>query len=581
MSQSAINQSAVSNVDATAPATAAAPAHRPVHNARLVFAVVFVVGMLLNLANAFHGQLWFDESYSTALVQHGFADIWRIGSADVHPVLYYWVLHLVYLAFGPSLVAYRSFSLVCTAALALLGWTHVRRDCGERAGILFATFVLFSPWTMIESVDIRMYAWAALLVGVTLIYTRRVAATVVAGENAPLSWWTIAFACALASAYSHYYAAMAAFCCMVVLLVACVAACRHGNRAPVARFVAGAVLCLVGYLPWIHAAATQVSGVSSSYWITFSFPFTLFDFVGFPLRADTLISVGLDGNQGVFWQVATLLLRACFWVALVVALADLIRRCCIASVRRNAVHVAAKAAEKDLGLTSGALSAVPSRLDHVAATLVDPLAAAAVVFFGTMLLSGAASVAMRQSIMMQRYMHCATAGMALLFATQFDRMGGRRLATLGAVCFVLLGGVTSYWNAQSNYSPTNNEVVDYYREVTRDADGNVLLVFSAGDIGDNICAVGPLSQLVPEAHVHIPDVAPSYEAYTPQATLSSDLPALLDGYHGEFVYVSNGNADENDDIQQFADECDATVVSTEQFWRPYRSNVWTISVMRK
>ena len=35
-------------------------------------------------------------------------------------------------------------------------------------------------------------------------------------------------------------------------------------------------------------------------------------------------------------------------------------------------------------------------------------------------------------------------------------MGGRRLATLGAVCFVLLGGVTSYWTAQSNYSPTNN-----------------------------------------------------------------------------------------------------------------------------
>lgn len=581
MSHSATNQPAVSNVDASTPAIAAATTHRPVHHAGLVFAVVFVVGMLLNLANAFHGQLWFDESYSTALVQHGFADIWRIGSADVHPVLYYWVLHLVYLVFGPNLVAYRGFSLACTAALALLGWTHVRRDCGNRAGILFAAFVLFSPWTMIESVDIRMYAWAALLVGVTLIYTRRVAAAVVAGENAPLSWWTIAFACALASAYSHYYAAMAAFCCMVVLLVACVAAFRHGNRAPVAHFAVGAVLCLVAYLPWIHAAATQVSGVSSSYWITFNFPFTLFDFVGFPLRADTLISVGLDGNQGVLWQVATLLLRLCFWVVLVVALADLIRRCCIAGVRRNAVHVAAQAAEKDLDLTPGALAVVSNRLDHAAAMLADPLAAGAVVFFGTMLLAGAASVAMHQSIMMQRYMHCATAGMALLFAIQFDRMGGRRLAAFGVTCFMLLGGVTCYWNAQSNYSPTNDEVVDYYREVTHDAAGNVLPVFSAGNIGDNICAVGPLSQLVPEARVYIPDVAPGYEAYTPHAALSPDLPALLDGYHGEFVYVSNGNADENDDIRQFADECDATVVSTEQFWRPYRSNVWTISVMRK
>ncbi len=581
MSQSAINKSAVSNVDAAAPTTAAAPAHRPVHHARLVFAAVFVVGMLLNLANAFHGQLWFDESYSTALVQHGFADIWRIGSADVHPVLYYWVLHLVYLAFGPSLVAYRAFSLVCTAALALLGWTHVRRDCGNRAGILFAAFVLFSPWTMVESVDIRMYAWAALLVGVTLIYTRRVAAAVVAGENAPLSWWAIAFACALASAYSHYYAAMAAFCCMLVLLVVCVAAARHGRRIPVARFAVGAVLCLAAYAPWIHAVASQVSGVSSEYWITFTYPDTLLDFLQYPIRADAVFSVAFYGNQGPVWQAVTKLLCYGFWLVLAIALLDVARRLCIAGVRRNAVRVAAQAAEKDLDLTAGSLSVVPSRLDHVATMLVDPLAVAAIAFFGTMVLAGAASVAMHQSIMMQRYLHCATAGMALLFATLFDRMGARRVVALGVACFMLLGGINRYWNMRSDYSPINNEVVDYYREVTHDAAGNVLPVFSSEEIGDNICAVGPLSQLVPEARVHIPDTVPGYEAYAPQVTLSPDLPALLDGYHGEFVYVSNGNADENDDIQQFAEECDATVVSTEQFWRPYRSNVWTISVMRK
>ncbi len=581
MSHSATNQPAVSNVDASTPAIAAATTHRPVHHAGLVFAVVFVVGMLLNLANVFHGQLWFDESYSTALVQHGFADIWRIGSADVHPVLYYWVLHLVYLVFGPSLVAYRGFSLACTAALALLGWTHVRRDCGNRAGILFAAFVLFSPWTMVESVDIRMYAWAALLVGVTLIYARRVAAAVVAGENAPLSWWAIAFVCALASAYSHYYAAMAAFCCMVVLLVACVAAARHGRRTPVARFAVGAALCLVAYAPWIHAVASQVSGVSSEYWITFIYPDTLLDFLQYPIRADAVFSVAFCGNQGPVWQAVTKLLCYGFWLVLSIALLDVARRLCIAGVRRNAVRVAAQAAEKDLDLTAGSLSVVPSRLDHVATMLVDPLAVAAIAFFGTMVLAGAASVAMHQSIMMQRYLHCATAGMALLFAILFDRMGGRRLAAFGVACFMLLGGVTCYWNAQSNYSPTNDEVVDYYREVTHDAAGNVLPVFSAGNIGDNICAVGPLSQLVPEARVYIPDTAPGYEAYAPQATLSPDLPALLDDYHGKFVYVSNGNADENDDIQQFADECGATVVSTEQFWRPYRSNVWTISVMRK
>lgn len=545
--------------------TAGAPGETESHTrrARLTFLVVFVAGVLLNSADAFHNQLWFDESFSTALAQHSFADIWRIGSLDVHPVLYYWVLHVVYLAFGNSLVAYRLFSMACTAALALLGWTHVRRDTNDGVGIMFSAFVLFSPWSLAESEDIRMYAWAALLVGITLIYTRRLAAAALANSPVPTRWWAFAFTAALASAYSHYYAAIAAFCCMVVLLVASIHAARSGRRKPLRCFVIGALACLAAFAPWICTVATQVSAVSSSYWIPFVFPDTVFDYLAYPLRADMLISLGLDGNYGLFWKLLTQALRYAFLLVLALSELTLIRSMRMA---RRGSHASGPAASR--------------RLERLARALATPLGSAATVYFGTILLAMAASLTMRQSIMLQRYLHCAAAAMALLFAMLLSRFDRRRLVAMGVLCFMLLGCVDRYWSFQVGYSPENAEAVDYYRQATHAADGETIPVCSAGDVGDNFQAIGPLSQLVPDARISTTDEVPAYEAFSPVVALVHDPSEGLADYHGDFVYVSVGDKGYMG-MRDFAGRCGATVVSTRQFRRPYHDNTWTISVLSK
>lgn len=62
--------------------------------------VVLALGSAFVLVGAFHGYIWFDESYSVAIANHSFSEIWRIGSGDVHPVLFYWALHALNLVFG-------------------------------------------------------------------------------------------------------------------------------------------------------------------------------------------------------------------------------------------------------------------------------------------------------------------------------------------------------------------------------------------------------------------------------------------------------------------------------------------------
>ena len=137
--------------------------------------VVLALGSAFVLVGAFHGYIWFDESYSVAIANHSFSEIWRIGSGDVHPVLFYWALHVLNLVFGQNILAYRLFTVLGSVALASLGYTHVRRDFGWKPGVLFTAFVLFIPYTAIMSTEIRMYSWATFSVMLCALTAWRIA----------------------------------------------------------------------------------------------------------------------------------------------------------------------------------------------------------------------------------------------------------------------------------------------------------------------------------------------------------------------------------------------------------------------
>ena len=70
---------------------------------------VIILGIIFLSICAFHTTLWFDESYSVAIAKHNFADIWNITGNDVHPPLYYWALHIIFLIFGNNILAFRIF----------------------------------------------------------------------------------------------------------------------------------------------------------------------------------------------------------------------------------------------------------------------------------------------------------------------------------------------------------------------------------------------------------------------------------------------------------------------------------------
>ena len=106
---------------------------------------VIVIGIIFVSLGAFHGNVWFDEAYSVGMARQTFGEIWTIGGNDVHPVLYYWLLRIINLVVGQSIMAYRIFSVIPIAIMIILGYTHIRKDFGEKTGFIFSFLAAFLP----------------------------------------------------------------------------------------------------------------------------------------------------------------------------------------------------------------------------------------------------------------------------------------------------------------------------------------------------------------------------------------------------------------------------------------------------
>ena len=226
---------------------------------------VIVIGIMFVSLGAFHSNLWFDESYSVGLARHTFGEIWSIGGHDVHPILYYWMLRIVYLITGGTIMAYRIFSVIPIAIMIILGYTHIRKDFGEKTGFIFSFLSAFLPEMAQYAIEIRMYSWAILAVTILAIYAYRLT------KEDNTKNWIIFGLSSLASIYLHYYGLMAAGLINVFLLIYLIVKRRKKGIIFIISF---GILQGLAYLPWLVNFATQLSNVSSGYWIGFSFPKT-------------------------------------------------------------------------------------------------------------------------------------------------------------------------------------------------------------------------------------------------------------------------------------------------------------------
>ena len=221
--------------------------------------IILIIGSLFVLASIFHTNIWFDEAYSVGMANQSLIDIWKIGGNDVHPVLYYWMLRIVSLLTGGSILAYRIFSAIPIILLGLIGFTHIRKDFGNKTGILFSFLCYFLPIMAVNANQIRMYSWAILIVTILAIYSYRIYL-----GNSEKKNWIIFGISSLASIYIHYYGLMAAGLINLFLLIYFI---KNKKWKELKNQIVIGIIQVALYIPWLIYLLAQMKHVSKGFWI--------------------------------------------------------------------------------------------------------------------------------------------------------------------------------------------------------------------------------------------------------------------------------------------------------------------------
>ncbi|MFJ4192950.1 glycosyltransferase family 39 protein [Pseudomonas sp. NPDC089534] len=165
--------------------------------------------LLLAAVVRFYGltasAIWGDEGSSVLLARYPLAEIWRHAAFDVHPPLYFMLLHGWIGLFGDGVFAIRCFSALAGVATVGLGMWLVDRLATRRAAVMAGVLLALLPTAVGYSQDVRMYAMLGLLL---------TAATLA------LAYWVrqprrkrylVFYALLMGAAlYTHYFAVLAA-----------------------------------------------------------------------------------------------------------------------------------------------------------------------------------------------------------------------------------------------------------------------------------------------------------------------------------------------------------------------------------
>ena len=226
---------------------------------RLLPPAVVLLAVAVRLCGIAIESLWLDEATSLMLAQMDLGDLIRWTAGDIHPPLYYALLHY-WIALGQSEEVLRGLSVlagVLTVGVSYaLGHTLFDRQTGLWAALLLAV----NPFHVWYSQETRMYAWLTLLFSLSMLLALRF------WERPRWRTWFAYVLVTAAGFYTHYYMIFSlavqtlGF---VYLLVR-----RRVDRRMLFQWVASQIAVLILFRPWLPNLLVNLSGGGG--WLAFT-----------------------------------------------------------------------------------------------------------------------------------------------------------------------------------------------------------------------------------------------------------------------------------------------------------------------
>ena len=494
---------------------------------------IIVIGILFLLVAAFHQDIWFDESYSVAIARHSFSEIWTISGNDVHPPLYYWMLHIVGMVSNYHIIVYRLFSVLAIAIVGILGYTHIRKDFGEKTGIIFSFLTYFLPVMCTYSQEIRMYSWSCLLVLLVGIYGYRLYQNIKNKENKQeeilkkekLKNLILFGIFSIGCCYIHYYA-LATTGIINLLLLIYIIKNRKKEKILLRNFIILAILQIILYIPWIVFFVSQLKHVGGGFWISLGLN-TAVEVPSFQFRRQLDTTFSFDSNT-------------------IVALVAAISMYIYIGYR---IYGAKKEKENIL---PGILS-----LGIYCTVIVCLLI-----------------ISFVMPILFARYLLVMTG--LYVFGLAFFMAKEKRKWITVSICIIILilGIISNVTNITINYDASNMKQIEYLQERIQEDD---ILVYS------NIGNGGVIAAFFPNNKQYFYngdywDVEEAYKAYGPAMETIYDYQDILENYTGRIWLIDSENMGLYD---EFPKDNTITLEGPIRFDTKYQNYIYSFVLLEK
>lgn len=221
--------------------------------------IILLMSAALRLHQATMPEIWYDEAFSVLLGRLSVEEILFHTARDVHPPLYYLILHYWMNGFGSDPLAARSLSIVAGVVTVGVAMLLTRQLASRRAALLAGLLSAFFPIAIRYSQEVRMYALLGLLL-FTAIYMLWL------WVSRQRTLYLVAYGVLMVAAlYTHYFALLCALANWVYLSLTRDA---RGKIQALSRawWVVNAAVA-IAYLPWLPTLFSQLDHRELVGWI--------------------------------------------------------------------------------------------------------------------------------------------------------------------------------------------------------------------------------------------------------------------------------------------------------------------------
>lgn len=224
-----------------------------------VVLAILLIGTALRLHQVTLPVIWLDEAFSVLLSRLSPGQILFHTARDVHPPLYYLILHYWMQWFGSESLAVRSLSVCAGVATVGIGMLLTRQLASWRATVMAGLLLALLPIGVRYSQEVRMYALLGLLL-LTAMYM--LWQWVSRQKNIYLMVYCLVMVAAM---YTHYFSVL---CALANWLYLSLTRDMQGRKLVLSGvWWVGHLLMVIVYLPWLPVLYQQLGHRELVGWI--------------------------------------------------------------------------------------------------------------------------------------------------------------------------------------------------------------------------------------------------------------------------------------------------------------------------